>query len=488
LRGEVRLAVTASAVAGQAARFPHLAVLLLLASLSGCADGPAPTAPQPAAAIIVLPGEAEIAVGATRQFSAVVLDAAGDTMADPEVIWSSSDTTVVVVDSTGLGMAVGDGRALVVGVSSELVGVAAVTAATVTPTLTVASWFHTCALTSTGETYCWGANDAGQLGIGSADREPHAIPVRVATELTFASLTAGGGHTCGVTIGGAAYCWGLNADGQLGDGSGVDAYTPVRVAGGLTFRFLDAGAWHTCGLTTDGVAYCWGENERGQLGDGSTTDRWSPVPVSGGWSFVSLSAGESHTCGLTDRGEAFCWGWNQSWLGVYYIYDDTTTPRPVYGGLVFQALSAGSVHSCGLSDGAAYCWGANAYGSLGTGLLGGESNRPVPVAGGLEFRSIEAGLHHSVCGITVDGDAYCWGHNDFGMLGDGTTEDQPAPVPVIGGFKFRLVNSNVFHGCGLTTSYEVYCWGHNFTGMLGDGTTERSLVPVRVLLPPLAGG
>ena len=111
----------------------------------------------------------------------------------------------------------------------------------------------------------------------------------------FASLTAGFAHTCGVTSGGTAYCWGQDASGQLGDGSSADRLTPVAVSGGLTFASLTAGRVHTCGVTTGGAGYCWGLNSVGQIGDGSSTTRLAPVAVSGGLVFVRLTAGSDHT-------------------------------------------------------------------------------------------------------------------------------------------------------------------------------------------------
>src|SRR5437867_985055 len=129
---------------------------------------------------------------------------------------------------------------------------------------------HACGLSSAGATYCWGDNFYGQLGDGTATSS--SIPVAVAGGLSFSALAAGRYHTCGLTSAGAAYCWGGNYVGQLGDGSTTNSSTPVPVAGGLNFSALTTGVGgHTCGLTMSGAAYCWGGNHIGQLGDGSTT-------------------------------------------------------------------------------------------------------------------------------------------------------------------------------------------------------------------------
>jgi alpha-tubulin suppressor-like RCC1 family protein len=170
---------------------------------------------------------------------------------------------------------------------------------------------HTCGVVAGGVAYCWGDNEQGQLGTGSADFDPHPLPMAVSGAFAFVSLTAGlGSHTCGLLGSGAAYCWGENTFGALGDGSTTPRATPVPVSGGLVFTALKAGGFigHTCGLTDGGSGYCWGENERGQVGDGSTTDRLSPSPVAGGLLFADLDAGFRHTCARTTSDVLYCWG------------------------------------------------------------------------------------------------------------------------------------------------------------------------------------
>src|SRR5437016_6866709 len=131
--------------------------------------------------------------------------------------------------------------------------------------------------------------------------------------VTFAAVSVGGIHTCGVAAGSVAYCWGWNTRGQLGDGtSGTERWVPVRVIGDARFAAVSAGDRYTCGLTAAGAAYCWGLNGWGQLGDGTTTDRSSPVPVAGGLSFKLVSTGFRQTCAIAAGGAAYCWGLNRA--------------------------------------------------------------------------------------------------------------------------------------------------------------------------------
>jgi alpha-tubulin suppressor-like RCC1 family protein len=180
----------------------------------------------------------------------------------------------------------------------------------------------------------------------------------------------GGGHSCGLTAAHAAFCWGNNGSGELGDSTFTSNPTsPVSVAGGLTFSMLYSGQNHTCGLTASGAAYCWGSNGRGEIGDGSSKDRFAPVPVVGGLTFVTLSGGWEHTCGITASGAAYCWGTNvDGELGIGTSGNSSYTPIAAAQGLTFTAISAGRSHTCGLTaNGAVYCWGSNASGELGNG-------------------------------------------------------------------------------------------------------------------------
>ncbi|NIM51913.1 MAG: hypothetical protein GTN78_05370 [Gemmatimonadales bacterium] len=174
---------------------------------------------------------------------------------------------------------------------------------------------HTCGITRDSVAYCWGSNQNGQLGNGVRTSVPQ--PVLVAGGLKFISVQAGGAHTCALTTEGVAYCWGLNHAGQLGTEESTEtcgplpcATRPVPVQTMARFHALTAGADHTCGLTAEGAAYCWGRNDWGQLGNGTIVSESTPHPVSGGHRFLTISGGDSHTCATTTSGEAYCWGDN----------------------------------------------------------------------------------------------------------------------------------------------------------------------------------
>ena len=236
---------------------------------------------------------------------------------------------------------------------------------------------HSCGL-SGGRIYCWGDNGSGQLGDGttSGRTRPTAVP-----DLTFSDVAAGGTHSCGIATDGKTWCWGDGFSGQLGYGQLSTESSPVEVdAGAIRFTKIFAGGGHTCGLTAGGKAYCWGDNRAGQVGDGSTTDRTKPVEVATGASFEELSLGAFHSCGRTSGGAINCWGGNgKGQLGDGTRGNRTRPVRVAVEGSV-TGISAGGNHTCAATATQVLCWGDNARGQLGDGSLAARPT-PAPILG-----------------------------------------------------------------------------------------------------------
>jgi alpha-tubulin suppressor-like RCC1 family protein len=286
---------------------------------------------------------------------------------------------------------------------------------------------HTCGLALGGALYCWGRGASGQLGDGRAARS--AIPVRTqAPPATFAGVAPGAHHSCAIATGGGAYCWGDNGAAQLGTGSGGDAATPTPVAGGIAFASLSAGRHHTCGVTAAGEAWCWGSNAHGQLGSAGVASASTPVLVAGDTGFVHVAAGGHHTCALTAEGEAWCWGRND--LGQLGVGDTgpRAEPTPVQTEDRFVRIAAGERHTCAITDeGLARCWGSSEHGELGNLDVAPRDDPELPTTvptpvyqllhdGVIAFRTISAGAHFT-CGTDDLGRAWCWGLGYAGQLG-----------------------------------------------------------------------
>jgi len=298
------------------------------------------------------------------------------------------------------------------------------------------------------------------------------------------AIAAGYAHTCALTSAGAVKCWGRNGSGQLGDGTTSRRLTPVAVSGLVSgVQAIATGAAHSCALTSAGRVKCWGYNGDGELGDGTTSRRLTPVAVSGlAGGFQAIAAGEAFSCALTSAGGVRCWG------GSEYgeLGDGTTTRRltPVaVSGLAsgVAAIAVGYLHTCALtSAGGVKCWGENDYGQLGDGTTT-DRHAPVDVsglAGGVT--AISAGGGHS-CALTSAGGVKCWGSNYLGELGDGTTTRRLTPVGVSGlAGGVAGIAAGEAHSCALTSAGAVKCWGYNGYGQLGDGTTTDRHAPVAV--------
>ena len=307
---------------------------------------------------------------------------------------------------------------------------------------------------------------------------------RAASGASATALAGGAEHTCALTSRGTVQCWGRNRYGQLGDGTTTDRWTPVTVAGlGSGILAVSAGEDHTCALTSGGAVRCWGHNGYGQLGDGTTTDRWTPATASGlGSGVLALSVGWSHTCAVTSAGAVRCWGRND----YGQLGDGTTTNR------------SAPVAVSGLGSGiAAVTAGAVPH-------VRGDERRGRPVLGVQRHGPARGRNHHRLSDdgrrdrahercvgggdgpvphlCADDGGAVrCWGDNNYGQLGDGTTTTRTTWVAVSGlASGVTALTAGWSHTCALSLAGVAQCWGYNYFGQIGDGTTANRTTPVTV--------
>lgn len=356
--------------------------------------------------------------------------------------------------------------------------------ATLRLTTIVAGNLFSCGLDEERALWCWGVNDYGQLGVG--DRVDRQQPVRVSLPVPTRHLTAGEARVCAVDTLATLRCWGDNVAGALADSTVEYRSTPAELPVGKV-RFAAAGSRFTCAKGEDGRVSCWGGDLNGELGDGGDTiaSRIEPQPVAATVVFDTLVAGRLHACGLTSAGDAWCWG--GAGLTGDGARDKRIAPTRVSGGHQFRSLTAGLGVTCGVAtDGAAWCWGLGSDGQLGYGEGLNNDFVPVLVAGGHRFRQLAAG-YHRVCGLDVDGLAWCWGSNFNGALGDTGRVSSPVPVRVRGDRRYVAIASGDSHACAIDRDGQAWCWGQNRIGSgggaLGDGTLEDRSFPVAVVAP-----
>jgi alpha-tubulin suppressor-like RCC1 family protein len=386
---------------------------------------------------------------------------------------------------------------------------------------------HTCAARTDGTVWCWGYDAHGQLGDGTTGDVNHirSSPVRVRHGSSalrgVAKVAAGDGHTCVVRTDSTVWCWGEASSGQVGDGTTGDATThlrlrPVQVRRGsahlTSVTQLAAGGGHTCALRTDGSVWCWGTDGYGQLGDGTTGDptyhlRTKAVRVRKGDGYlggvVAIAAGFTHSCAVRKDGSAWCWGdggQGQLGDGTSGAGHHRTKATRVRHGSGYLTKGSGIAASVGSTcarrtDGTAWCWGYAENGQLGDGTTGDATDHlrtePVRVRRGSSHLTGVAGIGagadaNHACARRTDGTAVCWGPDNDGRLGDGTTGDPTThlrlkAVRVIrstGPFTgVRKLGGGEGHTCALRTDHTVWCWGSNSVGQLGRGTHDSDPHP-----------
>ena len=346
---------------------------------------------------------------------------------------------------------------------------------------------HSCALYRSGRVRCWGSNEAGELGDGTL--AGHSVAAPVLGIYDAESLSLGGssetsstsfGRSCVRRAGGGMRCWG--AASGWATGSSLPALVPEDVLGLPALAGVEAGHSHPCVWDASGSAWCWGAsvNEGGGVGVDSRLPSPAPAGVS---DVVGMAGGERHTCALASTGTVVCWGGNTSGqCGAGTISYAYSTATPALGLSDATQISAGPHTTCALrAGGAVACWGNNFSGQVGNGSTL-RAPAPAAVVGLTDAVQVEVGPVHS-CALRRTGRVVCWGISHDGELGEGTIGyvQYLTPGPEVTGLTDAVqISIGDRHTCALRASGQVVCWGRNDSGQLGDGTTINRYVPVLV--------
>ena len=484
----------------------------------------------PPASIELSPSDTVFMTGPTYQVTATVRDGSGNVLIDQQLEWISNNPTGLSVSPTGLLTASAVGQYYV---TATLNGLTAAVNVKVPPGPPVAIEISSASAA---------VPVLDTLPLTASLRDAAGVPVPCPAPMSWTSSNravatvtfsyCGYAELIGVSPGNVMI---TATSGTLSDTALITVNPPLPVASVTVApaasmlvvavtRQLSATLQDASGRTIGGRPITWtsnnaavaGVNANGlvtgvSLGSAAVTatsgghSDTASITVTAPLSLESVSAGVESTCGLTPNGAAYCWGANEvGELGTsgatgpetcffspsYPGVPCSTVPVPVAGGLTFTSLTmsgaTNDAHACGITtSGAAYCWGGNQIGQLGIGTTigpetcGGHACRTVPalVAGGLTFAQLAAGYAHT-CGLTSAGAAYCWGANG-GQFGDGSTSSS-VPVPVRGGLTFSTLSTTDGVACGVMSTGAAYCWGRNEQGRLGNGTRISGSLPVAV--------
>ena len=376
------------------------------------------------------------------------------------------------------------------------------------------------AISDRGTIYSWGVNTYGQIGDGTTTtvRTPKVISDYFNLDLyeNISDVSVGNGFSIAKTSNGRLFTWGINWDGQLGNGTTTSSKTPIDITSFVeldedeSIVFLQAENYRVSVITSNGRVLSWGRDGGGTLGDGGYKDVLVPteMPIANGYVNDGISYidyGFSHSAAVTTTGRLLLWGYNSNGqlgdgttddrttiltleLSTEFELDHKTLPvsDPVLK-FVQNARNAGII----TQNNRVIVWGDNYYGQLGNGTTSVVSSYPEDItdnfnlAEGEIIEDIAFGTGHSAA-KTSNGRVFFWGDNASYQLGDGTNVDSSYPIDITDKFVLNENEEIVKLSLGghysgvLTSENRIFIWGYNYYGQVGDGTTTTKKVPTEI--------
>lgn len=290
----------------------------------------------------------------------------------------------------------------------------------------------------------------------------------------FKEMAVGGYHILALDNDNNLWAWGENEQGQLGDGTTTDKTSPTKIETNITFVQLSAGAFHNAGIDTEGRLWVWGLNTFGQLGDGTTINKSKPQKIMGDKEFTKVMASEYLTLAIDTNNEI--WHLGKDFGNSSFANKEI---RKLNFKIEYSEISGNSHYLFLDNQKKLWSFGSNNYGELGDGTTNTKTS-PVQIKSEVQFLQVSAGDEFSLA-IDSDGNLWSWGKNDEGQLGDGTTMNKAIPEQIKTEKKFTQISAGKNHCLAIDNEGNLWSWGRNNRGQLGDGTRTNKTSPIKIM-------
>jgi len=345
--------------------------------------------------------------------------------------------------------------------------------------------FHTIAVTNNGSVNIWGYGTGGWGALGQGNEDNLTVPTPLNVNFNGGSVYAGAFNTFIIKTDGTLWAAGNDQYGQLGDGTYGFAHvsdTFIQIGTASDWKFISAGLDHTLAIKNDGTLWAWGYNFHGHLGDGTYDDRHRPVQIGTENNWKTVATGLNFSIAIKTDGTL--WGWGFSSVGSIGLLTngEFTSPTRIGTDNDWKSIAVGKqgLHTLALKNsGALYVFGSiwsSGIGALGLGENVNFALVPTQIGTNSDWRYISAGFNNSF-GIKNNGTLWGWGQNDFGQLGDGTTQDKVLPTQIGSDDDWSTISEGYYHTVGLKNSGGLYTWGDNTYAQLGTGNYLSIQIP-----------
>ncbi|WP_157209257.1 RCC1 domain-containing protein [Mariniflexile maritimum] len=345
-----------------------------------------------------------------------------------------------------------------------------------------AGFSHTLGISNDGHLWAWGLNSNGQLGDGTNTNKNN--PIQITTDNDWKSISAETNHTVALKTNKTLWAWGNNVHGQIGDGTNINKNIPTQIGTDNNWEILSTGGGdHTFAIKTDGTLWGWGDNSYGQLGDNTNESKNTPTQIGNSTNWDIISIGADHTVAIKTDGTLWAWGKNNFGQLGDGTFTDKNAPVQIGSDTNWEYISSSNNHTVAKkSNGTLWAWGLNNNGQIGDGTST-DKNTPTQIGSDNNWQSAVAGGGHTI-GIKMDGSLWAWGLNNAGQLGNGTSTNygvpNPSPIQITASYNWQNIFVGGNHSLAINSDNNIFAFGNNFSGQYGDGTNVSENTPTLV--------